>query len=87
MFIYIDTWMVARKADFYSSLNMKNITDIDYKNVTIFYQEFRTKNSGGYHVFFIQSDKSLLSGVSIIFRNICLQIYELDLAHFFLHKN
>ena len=66
---------------------MEKITDTDYKHAKIFYEEFRTKNVGGYHDLFIQSDKCLLSDVYINFRNICLEISELDLAYFFLHQN
>ena len=40
------------------------------------------KNSGEYHVLYVQSDTLLLPDVFENFRNMCLEIYELDPIYF-----
>ena len=40
------------------------------------------KNLGDYHNLHVQSDTLLLAGVFENFRNKCIEIYELDPAHF-----
>ena len=40
------------------------------------------KNLGEYHDLYVQSDTALLADVFESFRDKCLEIYELDLAHF-----
>ena len=37
------------KKGFYSSLNMENITDADYKHGKRVYKDFKIKNLGKYH--------------------------------------
>ena len=46
------------------------------------FEEFRLKNLGDYHDFYVQSDTLLLADVFENFRNKCIEIYELDPAHF-----
>ena len=46
------------------------------------YKDFKTKNLGNYHDLYVQSDTLLLAGVFNNFRKMCLEIYELDPAHF-----
>ena len=46
------------------------------------FEEFRLKNLGDYHDFYVQSDTLLLADVFENFRNKCIEIYELDNAHF-----
>ena len=66
---------------FYNSLNMEDITDVDYKHAkTVF--KINNKNIGEYHDLYVQSDTLLLSDVFENFRDICIEIYELDPAHF-----
>ena len=43
---------------------------------------FKLKNLGDYHDLYIQSDTLLLADVFENFRNKCIEIYELDPAHF-----
>ena len=47
------------------------------------WKEFKIKNLGEYHNFYVQSDTLLLSDVSENFRNKCIEIHELDPALFF----
>ena len=42
----------------------------------------RLKNLGDYHELYVQSEALLLADVFEKFRNKCIEIYELDPAHF-----
>ena len=85
---YMDSWerfdetLLPDKEAFYSSLNMENITDLDYRHVKRAFKNFNNKNLGDYHDLYVQSDTLLLADVIENFRNKCIEIYELDLAHF-----
>ena len=46
------------------------------------FKELKLKNLGNYHDLYVQSDTLLLAGVFENFRNKCIKIYQLDLAHF-----
>ena len=48
------------------------------------FKDFEIKNIGKCHDLYVQSDTLLLSDVIEYFRNICLEIYKLDLAKFLL---
>ena len=69
------------KEAFYSSLNMENITDIDYRYANKLFEKFKLKNLGDYHDLYVQSDTLLLAYVFENFRNKCIEIYILDPAH------
>ena len=73
---------LPNKESFYSNLNMENIEDIDYRHGNNVFKFFKLKNQGEYHDLYIQSDTLLLVDVSKNFRNKCLEVYELDPAHF-----
>ena len=68
--------------DFYSGLNMEDITDVEYKHAKKVYKKFKINTSGGYHALYVQSDTLLLADVFEHSRNKCIEIYELDPAHF-----
>ena len=68
---------------FCSSLNMKDITDVDHRHGKRVFKNLDNKNLGDYHDLYVQSDTLLLADVFEIFRNKCIEIYELDPAHFF----
>ena len=70
------------KESFYSSLNMENIDDIDYRHGNNVFRKFKLKNLGKYHDLFVQSNTLLLADVFENFRNMCIKVYELDPAHF-----
>ena len=85
---YMDSWEIfhkmslSSKESFYSNLNIENIDDIDYRHGNNVYKRFKLKNLGEYHNLNVQSDTLLLADVFENFRNKCLEVYELDPAHF-----
>ena len=85
---YMDDWKTfnetsnPKKDDFYSHLNMEDITDVDYAHTKRHCKDFETKNLGEYHDLYVQTNKLLLADVFENFRNMCLEIYELDPANF-----
>ena len=78
---------LPEKEDFYSHLNMEDITDADHAHTKRVCEEFKTINLGEYHHLYVQSDTLLLTDVFGNFRNMCLKIYELDLAKFSFNKD
>ena len=85
---YADTWekfseiSLPSKEDFYSNLNMEDISDIDYRHADNVFKVFKLENLGDYHDLYVQSDTLLLADVFNNFRDMCLKEYELDPAHF-----
>ena len=61
---------------------MENIEDIDYRQGNNVFKIFKLKNLGKYHDLYVQRDTLLLADVFENFRNKCLEVYELDPAHF-----
>ena len=61
---------------------MENIDDIDYRHGNKVFKRFKLKNLGEYHKLYAQSDTLLLADVFENFRNMCIEVYELDPAHF-----
>ena len=88
----MDSWerfgktLLPDKETFYSSLNRKSITDIDYRHANKVFKNFKEKDLGDYHDLYVQSDTSLLVDVFENFRNKCIEIYELDPTIFYLHQ-
>ena len=70
------------KDAFYSNLNIKNITEIDYRHAKNAFNKFSNNNLRDYHDLYVQSDTLLLADVFTNFRNVYFDIYELDPAHF-----
>ena len=70
------------KKSFYSELYLEEITDKSYTHAQIVFEEFKLNNLGHYHDLYVQSDTLLLADVFENFRNNCIEIYELDPAHF-----
>ena len=58
---------------------MEDITCVDYRHAKIVFKIF---NIGDYHNLYANSDTLLLADVFENFRNKCIEIYELDPAHF-----
>ena len=85
---YMDNWerfdetSLPDKESFYSSLNMENIDDIDYRHGKNVFKNFKLKNLGECHDLYVQSDTLLLADVFENFRNMCIKVCELDPAHF-----
>ena len=63
---YMDSWerldesKLSDKKDFYSSLNIENVTDTDYKHAKRVFGEFKMNNLGDYHDLYVQSNTLLL---------------------------
>ena len=88
LYEYMDSWerfdetSLPDKEAFYSSQNMDNITDIDYRHSKRVFKNLNNKNFGDYYDLYVQSDILLLPDISENFRNKCIEIYELDPANF-----
>ena len=68
-----ETSLPDKKA-FYSSLNIKHITDVDHRHAKRVFKSLNNKNLGGYHDLHVQSDTLLLADVFENFRNKCTEI-------------
>ena len=78
---YMNSWNRFNKTSlpdkkvFYSSLNMENITNIDYRHAVRVFKEFKMNHLGDYHDLYVQSDTLLLADIFANFRNISLKTY------------
>ena len=61
---------------------MEDLTDVDYRHGKTVFEYLINKHLGDYHDLYVQSDTFLLANVFENFRNMCIKVYELDLAHF-----
>ena len=61
---------------------MEDITDTDYAHKKRVCKDSEIKNLGEYHDLYVKSDTLLLADVFENFRNICIEIYELDFTLF-----
>ena len=56
---YMDSWkrfdetLLPNIEDFYSSLNMEDIADVDYRHERKAYKEFKINNLGDYHNLYV----------------------------------
>ena len=88
LYEYMDSWerfnetSLPSKEDFYSSLNMENIDDIDYRHGNNVFKRYELENVGQYHDLYVPSDTLLLPYAFENFRDMCIKEYELDPAHF-----
>ena len=78
---YMDDWesrneiLIPEKEDFYTHLNMEDITDADYGPA-------KRENLEEHHDFHVKWDTLLLADAFESLINMCLEIYELDPAKF-----
>ena len=68
------------KKEFYSSLNMEGITNVDYRHEKRVFKYFNDENIDNYHDLYVQNDTLLLANIFENFRNVTIKIYELDPA-------
>ena len=61
---------------------MEDVTDTDYTHAKRVCKDFEINHLEEYHDLYIQRNILLLADIFENFRNICLQIYELDPAKF-----
>ena len=66
---------------------MNDITDANYVHAKKVCKDFEIKNLVEYHDLYVQSLTLLLADAFNNFQNMCLEIYELDPAHFFLQQD
>ena len=84
----MDSWekfngtALAPKKYFYSNLNLEDISDEDYAHAQKVWDVFKIKNLREYHDLYVQSNKLLPADIYENFRNMCLDIYKLDLVYF-----
>ena len=78
----LDETSLPNKKAFYSSLNMKDITDFDHRHAKRVFKSLHNNNLGDYHDMYVQNDTLLFAYVFGNFRNKCIEIYELDPAYF-----
>ena len=64
--------------DFYSNLNMKDITEADYAHAKNVCKDFEIRNLRENHYLYVQNNTLLLGDVFENFINMYLEIYELD---------
>ena len=92
VFTHLNTWMTGKnsmkhnylkKKDFYPHLNKEDNTDADYTHGKKVCKDFEIKCLGEYHDLYVQRNTLLLADIFKNFRNMCLEIYELDPVRFF----
>ena len=82
-----DETSLPSKENFYSCINMEDITNIDYKHAKRILREFKINNLGDYHDLYVKSDTLLLADIFENLRNKCLEKYEIDPAYFFHYQD
>ena len=73
---------LTEKEEFYSNLNMEDITNADYAHTKRVCKDFEIKNLVEYHDLYVQSNTLLLANAFKNFRYMCLEIYELHPTKF-----
>ena len=86
---YMDSWHrfeetnLPEKEHFYSKLNDEHITDDEYEHAKKVWETFGCKTLGDYHDLYVKTDVTLLADVFENFRNLCMEQYGLDPAHYY----
>ena len=75
------------KEKFYSNLTESHIEDDEYERAQKIWEHFGIRNLGQYHDLYLRTDVSLLTDVFEHFRDLCLEYYGLDPAHYFTLPN
>ena len=74
---------IPPKEAFYSRLTGEGISDEDYEHVKKVWKVFGMKTLQDYHDLYNVTDALLLADVFENFRNVCMENYKLDPAHYF----
>ncbi|XP_033726725.1 uncharacterized protein LOC117316295 [Pecten maximus] len=75
--------VLPNKQVFRSSLTGMSISDEDYHHAQTVWEAFNIQNLGQYHDLYVLTDVLALADVFENFRELCLNYYELDPAHFY----
>ena len=75
------------KKEFYSRLTESNISDDEYERAVKLWEHFGIRNLGEYHDLYLRTDVLLLTDIFENFRDLCLEYYKLDPAHYFTLPN
>ena len=88
----MNIWMIGKSLmkqnylkklpEFYSNLNLEDITDADHMHAKRVCKDFEIKKIGENNDLCLKSDVLLLADVLENFREMCLKIYELDPVKF-----
>ena len=87
---YMDDWekfneaTLPKKEEFYSNLNMEDITDANCTHGKRIRKDFEIKNLVEYHDLYPKSDTLLLANVFENLRKMCIKFYHLDPEKFLL---
>ena len=79
---YMDDWdrfneeKLSNRSDFYSSLKIKDISEIDYRHALKVFNKFNIKNLGEYRDPYVQSDTILLADVFESLKNLAKAVLE-----------
>ena len=73
---------LPEKEEFYSNLNMEDITAADSMHAKRVCKDFEIKHFGEYHGLYPKSDKLLFADVFGNFSKMCFEIYHLDPVKF-----
>ena len=68
----MNTWIVGKDL----------VKDVDHRHAKRVFKSLKNTNLSDYHDLYVQSDALLLADVLENFRNMCIEVYELDPAHF-----
>ena len=83
----LDGTSLPEKEDFYSQLNMEDITDTDCTHGKRVCKDFEVKDLGEFHDLYVQSDIYCYLMYLITFGICVLKYMSLVLLIFFLHQN
>lgn len=75
------------KEAFYSHLTESHIEDEEHERAKRIWEHFGVKNLGEYHDLYLRTDVLLLTDIYENFRDLCLEYYGLDPAHYFTLPN
>ena len=82
-----DERQLPPKKEFYSNLTKEHIEDEEYERAKKIWEHFGIRNLGQYHDLYLKTDVLLLTDVFENFRDLCLEYYGLDPAHYFTLPN
>ena len=82
MSVMLKTELPAKDA-FFSILHNEHISDVDYAHAQHVWKAFNCQTLGDYHDIYLRTDVMLLADIFENFRNISLESYKLDPAHYF----